>query len=93
MDGMTTLIVILGLLVVLIIGGGFVMSLEEEPELYSAYADLSIFKDGKISISYIRTGCLTFEEEPVRRCRADLMFNDRAVGFVNFKEPKQERMN
>ena len=67
---------------------------EQEPELYSSYADLSIFKDGKVSIDFVRTHCIQSKDSHIWKCRADLVFNDRAVGFVNFHEirEKQEKV-
>lgn len=63
---------------------------EQEIEPYSSYADLSIFKDDKVVIDYVRTHCIGSRDSNVWKCQADLVFNDRAVGFVKFLQEKKQ---
>lgn len=68
-----------------------IVSEEQKAEPYSAYADLSIFQDGNVNINFVRTHCIGSPDSIIWKCHADLVFNDRAVGFVNFEEQKQEK--
>ncbi len=78
----------LGLVLLIIVG---VFFQEEEPEGYSAYADSSIFKDGNVNIDFIGTHCTGSKDSTVWKCHADLVFNNRAVGFVNFQEIRENQ--